>query len=844
LPVTYQWLKNGTNLINVNSATLVLGVWQAADAGTYQLIATSAAGSVTSSPASLTITVDRPIGAVVSLGGPLVPPGLTNIVAIAAAGSIGFTHSVALHSDGTVAVWGSGPFPFQEDAVPAGLSNVVAIAAGQDSSGKIFNLALKRDGTITKWGKVNLPPPNGLFGVVSIAVRDQNALALKSDGTVVQWGGGTSPPPELSNVVAIAAGPYSAAALRNDGTVVVWGRAGNLYDAPMALNGLTNVVGMTIGQGSSGMESFGMAIRTDGTVTYGDHSGLTNLPGFSNVVAVSAHSYGLALKSDHTVQGYGVDLPEGLTNVIAVSASLNHRLLLISGGPVITTQPVSITANGGEGASFTVAAAGAPPLSYQWQKDGANLVGATNATLSLTNVLPADAGSYTVVAANGAGSSISLPATLSVTTSPGIAAAPNSETVFTGALVTFSAGAVGAVPRTYQWLHDGNVISGATNLSLTLPSTVATDAGSYAVVVSNSYGMITSAPVILALTTHVFTLPPPGTVVGIGTTVPAGLTDIVAVAAGSVIETHSVALRDNGTVVAWGGDFQGKDATVPAGLSNVVAIAAGQWFSLALKSDGTVTSWGMRPVAIPTDSFGVVAISAKGRTALALKSDGTVVQMLGYGPPPVGLSNAVAIAAGGYSSAVVKNDGTLVVWGASLGLTPDALNGLTNVVGVDLNEGIPSGVFGLALRTDTTVTRGSKVGLSDLLTNLPGFSNVVTVSVGNDYGLALRSDSTVLGYGVTLPDGLTNVSAISAGARYSLLITTNPPLPMLSAAGQSSTNISLSTPVFVSGYVLEAADDPIGTYVVIETFTNAPTLGPTLDISKDGTRKYYRLRKR
>src|SRR5260221_6685978 len=63
-----------------------------------------------------------------------------------------------------------------------------------------------------------------------------------------------------------------------------------------------------------------------------------------------------------------------------------------------------------------------------------------------------------------------------------------------------------------------------------------------------------------------------------------------AIAAG---EWNSLAAESNGTVVAWGDNDIGE-STVPSGLSNVVAMAAGQAHSLALKSDGTVVAWGVR----------------------------------------------------------------------------------------------------------------------------------------------------------------------------------------------------------------------------------------------------------
>ena len=71
-------------------------------------------------------------------------------------------------------------------------------------------------------------------------------------------------------------------------------------------------------------------------------------------------------------------------------------------------------------------------------------------------------------------------------------------------------------------------------------------------------------------------------------TLPTGLSNVVAVAAG---EDDSLALKSDGTVVAWGDNEFGQ-TNVPLGMSNVMAIAAGDFHSLALKNDGTLVSWG------------------------------------------------------------------------------------------------------------------------------------------------------------------------------------------------------------------------------------------------------------
>lgn len=89
-------------------------------------------------------------------------------------------------------------------------------------------------------------------------------------------------------------------------------------------------------------------------------------------------------------------------------------------GPVITTQPVAQSVDGGSTVTFTVASIGTPPFSYQWRRDGVPLVnggnisGATNATLRITGVQPSQAGTYSVIVRNIAGNTPSSNAVLNV----------------------------------------------------------------------------------------------------------------------------------------------------------------------------------------------------------------------------------------------------------------------------------------------------------------------------------------------------------------------------------------------------------------------------------------------
>jgi len=111
---------------------------------------------------------------------------------------------------------------------------------------------------------------------------------------------------------------------------------------------------------------------------------------------------------------------------------------------------------------------------------------------------------------------------------------------------------------------------------------------------------------------------------------------------------YSLALKSNGTVVAWGVNDSGQ-TNVPGGLNNVVAIAGNLGYCLALKNDGTVVAWGAAP-SVPGGLNGVIAIAAGEHHSLALKSNGTVQEwgsnQSGEGVVPAGLSGVTAIAAG------------------------------------------------------------------------------------------------------------------------------------------------------------------------------------------------------
>ena len=175
-------------------------------------------------------------------------------------------------------------------------------------------------------------------------------------------------------------------------------------------------------------------------------------------------------------------------------------------GPTFTSQPVSQTVTAGTTVTFSTGASGTPAPTFQWRKDGANLPGATNASLVLTNVQAAHAGSYLVVVSNSAGIITSNAATLTVdaipVTAPGpsLTAQPQSQYVAPGTAVTFAATATGT-GLSYQWKKDGTALAGATSATYRLAAATAADMGFYAVTVTNATGTVDSDVATLTVNT-------------------------------------------------------------------------------------------------------------------------------------------------------------------------------------------------------------------------------------------------------------------------------------------------------------------------------------------------------
>ncbi len=740
-----------------------------------------------------------------------VPAGLSNVTAIAA----GWDVSAALMSDGTVVNWGYSGYG---GTGGNGLTGIAAIAMGHS-----HGLALRTNGTVVTWGGTISAPPVTLTNVVKIGAKQQWACVLQQDGTLINWGYDAGqlngPDQKLTNVLQLAPMNWAGMLLVGDGapqplwiltnrvaaaesTVAFKGEA--VGTEPLFyqwyFNG-TNLPGATVptltitsvqpGQAGSYFvvvsNAFGVRTNAGAQLTlvpaiitaqptnqtvYGGDNVTISFGGEGNNLAYQWRFFGTNLDGATNAQlilptvaanqagDYSVVISNSYGSVESSNATLSVIPL------AITSQPAGLSRYVGDSATFSVAAVKNGPFAYQWRFEGMDLPGKMSSALTLNNLTAGNAGNYSVVVTNPYGSLGSAPAFLNVVNSkPVITAQPAGRGAYPAGNTSFQVTADGSKPLFYQWLFNGTNIANATGSTLSLTNLNSTNAGNYTVLVSNAAGSTLSSNAALTFLVVVTW----GQTNNYGlAALPLDLTNVLAVAAGV---NHSVALKSNGRVVAWGYNFFGQ-TNVPSSASNVVAIAAAQDHTLALRSNGTVVAWGNGGIGVPAGLSNVIAVAAGDYHGLALKTNGTVVT---WGDSnfanstltnvPANVTNVVAIAAGGSFSAALRANGSVVTWGSS----PPSTNGMTNVVAIAASE------FPLvALKADGKVVAVNVTAAPATLTN------GVAVAAGRYHAMALKSNGTVTNWvagNPVTPTNLTNVAVLASGQYHCLAIIGNGPQP-------------------------------------------------------------------
>ncbi|MEO8058177.1 MAG: immunoglobulin domain-containing protein [Burkholderiales bacterium] len=526
---------------------------------------------------------------------------------------------------------------------------------------------------------------------------------------------------------------------------------------------------------------------------------------------------------------FRVVVTNAVTSVASADATLTVTPLPVA--VQLTAQPVSVNVTAGQAASFSVAATGTAPITYQWQRNGTAIAGATSATYTLPATTIADNGAqFRALVSNAVNSLVSNAATLTVdaaATPPSIATQPANTSVLVGQTATFSVVATGTAPFTYQWRKNGTTIAGATAASYTTPAAITADNNAlFSVVVSNgSLPNATSAnakltvgvfvPVTIATqptsastaygATATFTVAANGTAPiayqwyrdGVAITGATSASYTTAVVSFADDQAKFTAVASNGTNSSVTSGAAVLTVTLPS--TPVVQVSAGYGHSIALRSSGAIYSW--------AQWYGAAVYNALAGAGQNSFSAGAPVRGRSVDNTP--FLGVASISAGQTHSALVRNDGTVWVWG-DVGASvygycpigdgaciaryyPTQTKDASGVPFTGASQVAAGLYFNVAVKTDgsvwswgkndygqlgdgTTTFRLNPVQVTDPSSG-GFFSGVARVAVSPYHAVAMKTDGTVYAWG-RAGSGQIGDGSVSASVAVPKRVEVTPGVPL------------------------------------------------------------------
>jgi len=605
--------------------------------------------------------------------------------------------------------------------------------------------------------------------------------------------------PNLTNITKVVASNNFTIAKKSDGTLWAWGNndSGQLGIGDTGTRGTPQQVsglgGITIADVCAG-NSFAIALDNTGSVwtwgapasnQMGDNTLTTKvLPaqnvyfpaGITKINTSLGASHSLAIASDHTVWAWGLNtsgqLGDGTAQIRATPVQVADTIssvLTVSSVVVTSATTITVTTTGNHNLApnHRIVMAG-------WTGTGINgtfLIATVPNNTSFTYTTSGASGTPTGGTATAYLPSVLLPFNPSLTGYGSITGSGTTVTVTTSANYLHGL-TTGQKVVMAGWTGTGGNFNGTYEITVTSTSTF-----TYAATGTGT--------------------PTGGTIIVNGGT--GALSNVIDVAAGT---THSVALKADGTVWAWGpgstnqlgnnvllASYSPLQVQVSGGaaLTNVTAISAGTNFSLARKSDGTLWAWGLGTSGQLGDgttisknyavqvSGGLLTnvsnnISAGDTHALAVKADGTLWAwgndasgQLGDGgyasrsTPYQVLSNANQASAGNGYSAMTTTGNTVKVWGMDLYLqfgiteeyktTPTPVYNFENTPVLDISGGTSTSSIVKLDRTAwaTGVNGSGQLGVHLPTSSVTGNGSLVTVTTTFPHGLVNFTQVTMSG---------------------------------------------------------------------------------------------------
>ncbi len=478
--LTYQWKKGGIDIAGATASAYTIVNTTAADVANYTVVVTGTCGSITSSIAALTVNAATSISTQPSNQSSCVGGSVTFNALGAGAGI-----SYQWQKNG-VPIAGATLANFTISSIVAGdaatYTVVVTGACGTvTSSGALL--------TITAGTTINTQPANtsaclGGSASFSVSASGSGTLTYQWKKNGVDMPGVIAAGFTLNLVTAGDVANYSVAITSSCGSVTS-------VSASLSLNATTVITVNPAAQSvcTGGNATFNVTATGTGGLAY---QWKKNNVDISGATAAAFTINGVAATD---AADYSVTVTATCGTVTSSSATLT-----VNAATSITTQPTNQSSCIGGSVTFNALGAGIA-VTYQWQKNGVSISGATSASFTINPIIAGDAATYTVIVSGSCGSVTSAGAALSITAGTSINTQPANTTACLGGSASFSVSASGSGTLTYQWKKNGVDMPGITAASFTINPVSASDAANYSVAITSSCGTTTSATASLSLLT-------------------------------------------------------------------------------------------------------------------------------------------------------------------------------------------------------------------------------------------------------------------------------------------------------------------------------------------------------
>ncbi len=469
--IAYSWYRSGKSL-GKTGPTLTIAAVKTTDAGNYACVASAMSIATTSAVAVVKVGT-APVISTQPAAAPKVLIGSTLSLGVVPAGSSPFAYQ----------------WYYQGSAITGATNSSYKQAAMQTNQAGAFQVIVQNvyGAATSRVANVYVSYPPAISNIVTKVLADEGSntnlsvlVAGRQPFSYAWYRGSTLVGNEatlaLTNLGLIDKGTYKVVVTNIDGKAT----SGNIT---LTLNENPRWVSFP---------KAGRAVENGRLTLTGKTTGVLPMAYFwyskTNLVGITTNA-SITLTNVQTNYEGGFHITA--SNRLGQATCESFQVYVVD-APTMTQNPTNSVGDECDSISFTVAAAGREPLTYLWYKSGLKGVLAQGTTLTLTNLVPTNAGSYYVVVTNIDGKVTSKSAALAINAKPRFRTQPVNKTVAKGGTLTLTASATGVAPMTYLWYFGTNTFLGTNAGTLTLKTINTNYEGNFFVIATNRLGTATS----------------------------------------------------------------------------------------------------------------------------------------------------------------------------------------------------------------------------------------------------------------------------------------------------------------------------------------------------------------